>query len=158
VAKLPEPIEELLRAALVAELTTLDASGRPITHPLIPLYDGERILFTTSVLFAKKLEHIRRNPKVAIAISDPVALPGVTFHRATIQGDAEIDERDLHHGWERVMPLWRAKEPAIEKFLAQRFALPLFFERAVISVAPRRAFLWREGRTDRAPETFEVAA
>ena len=51
-----------------------------------------------------------------------------------------------------------AKEPAIERFLAQRFAMPLFFERAVIQIAPRRAFFWREGRTDRAPEIFELAA
>ena len=157
-AKLPEPIAELLRVALVADLTTIDARGRPVTHPLIPLYDGERILFTSSVLFSKKLEHVRRNPKVAVAISDPTALPGVPFHRATIQGDAELDDRDVHHGWERVMPLWRAKEPAIDRFLAQRFALPLFFERAVVSIVPRRAFLWRDGRTDRTPEVFEVAA
>jgi len=156
-AHLPDLVADVLRAALVAELTTIDPSGRPVTHPLIPLYDGERILFTSSVLFSKKLEHVRRNPKVAVAVSDPVAVPGVPFHRVTIQGDAEVDERDVHHGWERVMPLWRAKEPAIDKFLAQRFALPLFFERAVISVKPRRALLWHDGRTDNAPETFEVA-
>jgi general stress protein 26 len=156
-AKLPEPIAELLRAALVAELTTIDGAGRPVTHPLIPLFDGERILFTSSVLFAKKLDHVRRNPKVAVSISDPVAVPGVPFHRATIQGDAVIDDTDLHHGWERVLPLWQAKEPAIARFLAQRFALPLFFERAVIEIAPRRALFWSEGRTDRAPAVFEVA-
>src|SRR5260221_3545701 len=123
-AKLPEPIAELLRAALVAELTTIDGNGRPVTHPLIPFYDGTHILFTSSVLYAKKLEHVRRNPKVSVSISDPVAVLGAAFHRAMIQGDAEIDDRDLHHGWERVMPLWREKEPAIDKFIAQRFALP----------------------------------
>ena len=157
-ANLPEPVAQVLGAALVAELTTIDPSGRPVTHPLIPLYDGERILFTSSVLFSRKLDHVRKNPKVSVAVSDPIAVPGVPFHRVTIQGDAEVDDRDVHHGWERVMPLWRAKEPAIDKFLAQRFALPLFFERAVISVEPRRALLWRDGRTDRAPETVEVAA
>lgn len=156
-SQLPVEIAALLRTALVAELTTIDTAGRPVTHPLIPLYEGERILFTSSVLFAKKLEHLRGNPKVAVAISDPVAVPGAPFHRATIQGDARVDERDLHHGWERVLPLWREKEPAIDRFFAQRFALPLFWERAVIEIEPRRAFLWREGRTDRAPEIFEVA-
>ena len=36
---LPEPIEELLEKALVSELTVLDAAGRPVTHPRIPLYE-----------------------------------------------------------------------------------------------------------------------
>jgi hypothetical protein len=41
-------------------------------------------------------------------------------------------------------------------FLGKRVALPLFFERAVIEVRPRKVFLWEEGRTDRAPQVFEV--
>jgi general stress protein 26 len=158
VSHLPPRIEELLRRALVAELTALDESALPVTHPLIPLYDGELIYFTSSVLFPKKLERIKRNPKVALAITDPVALPGVRFGRATIQGDATVDDRDLHHGWERVLPLWRAKEPAIDAFFKQRVALPLFWERAVIEIRPRRALFWEDGRTDREPAVFEAGA
>ncbi|MBA3366545.1 MAG: transposase, partial [Actinobacteria bacterium] len=37
---LPESVEELLDTALVAEVTVIDPSGSPVTHPLIPLYDG----------------------------------------------------------------------------------------------------------------------
>ena len=33
----------------------------------------------------------------------------------------------------------------------------LFFERAVIEIVPRRAFLWEDGRTDRPPQVFELA-
>jgi general stress protein 26 len=156
-ARLPEAIEELLRAALVAELTVGDESGRPASHPLIPLYDGRLIYLTSSVLFSKKLERIKRNPKVALSISDPAAMPNARFHRATIQGDARVDDADIHHGWERVLPLWRAKEPAIDAFFAQRVALPLFWERAVIEIEPRRAFLCPEGDTKRAPQVFEVS-
>ena len=43
-ATLPEPVEALLEAALVGELTVVDATGHPVTYPLIPLYDGERDL------------------------------------------------------------------------------------------------------------------
>jgi general stress protein 26 len=154
---LPEPIEALLETALVSELTVIDPSGRPVTHPLIPLYDGELIYLTSSILFSKKLEHIKANPKVSISISDPVAVTTDSFARATIQGDATVDDSDLHSGWERVLPLWRKKEPAIDIFLGKRVALPLFFERAVIEVRPRKAFLWAEGRTDRAPQVFDVA-
>jgi general stress protein 26 len=157
VGVLPEPIESLLDAALVAELTVVDPSGRLVTHPLIPLYDGELIYLTSSVLFSRKLEHIKANPKVSLSLTDPEAIKVERFHRATIQGDATVDDSDLHAGWERVLPLWRKKEPVIDAFLGKRVALPLFFERAVIELRPRRAFLWEDGRTERAPQVFELA-
>jgi hypothetical protein len=156
---LPEPIEELLNAALVAELTVVDPDGHPVTHPLIPLYDGERVYMTSSVLFSKKLDHIKLNPRVSVSVTDPNALQGGTFRRATIQGDATVDDSDLHSGWERrVLPLWRTKEPSIDWFLGKRVALPLFFERGIIEVVPRRAFLWEDGDTTKAPQVFEPTA
>jgi len=158
VGVLPEPIEELLETALVAELTVIDPRGRPVTHPLIPLYDGELVYLTSSVLFSRKLEHIKANPKVSLSITDPAAVRVERFRRATIQGDATVDDSDLHSGWERrVLPLWREKEPVIDVFLGKRVALPLFFERGIIEIRPRRAFLWEDGRTDRPPQVFELA-
>ncbi len=154
---LPEPVEALLETALVCELTVVDPSGLPVTHPLIPFYDGELIYLTSSILFSKKLEHIKGNPRVSLSISDPVAVDVERFARATIQGDATVDDSDLHAGWERVLPLWRKKEPAIDMFLGKRVALPLFFERAVIEIRPTRAFFWEGGRTDRPPQVFELA-
>jgi hypothetical protein len=155
---LPEPIEELLNTALVGELTVIDPQGRLVTHPLIPLYDGERIYMTSSVLFSRKLEHIKRNPRVSLSISDPQAVKVDRFRRVTIQGDATVDDTDLHSGWERkVLPLWRVKEPAIDFFLGKRVALPLFFERGIIEIQPRRAFLWEDGRTENPPQVFELA-
>ena len=156
---LPEPIEELLNSALVAELTVVDDRGRPVTHPLIPMYDGDRIYLTSSVLFSRKLEHIKANPKVSLSISDPQAVTVERFRRATIQGDAIVDDSDLHAGWEqKVLPLWRVKEPAIDFFLGKRVALPLFFERGIIEIRPVRAFLWEDGKTDQPPQVFELAA
>lgn len=155
---LPEPIAELLNVALVAELTVLDSKGRPVTYPLIPLYDGEKIYMTSSVLFSKKLEHIKADPRVSVTITDPIAAAVEPFRRATIQGMARISEDDLHSGWERVMPLWAAKEPIIKDLLKKRFAMPLFWERSVIEIVPTRAFLWTNGETDQTPEVFNVEA
>ena len=152
---LPEPIEELLDAALVGELTVLD-DGRPVTYPLIPLYDGERIYMTSSVLFSRKLEHIKADPRVSMTITDPVAAGVEPFRRATIQGDARVLEDDLHSGWERVLPLWTAKEPVIAGLVKKRFAMPLFWERAVIEITPRRALLWAGGETRSDPEVFSL--
>jgi general stress protein 26 len=155
---LPEEIEELLATALVSEVTVVSPRGRPVTHPLIPFYDGELIYVTSSVLFSRKLEHIKANPKVSVSISDPKAVRVERFRRATIQGDATVDDSDLHSGWEeRVLPLWLEKEPMIAQFLGKRVALPLFFERAIVEIRPRRAFLWEDGRTDTPPQIFELA-
>ena len=41
-ATVPDPVSPLLDKALVAELTVVDGHGRPVTYPLIPLWDGER--------------------------------------------------------------------------------------------------------------------
>ncbi|MCI0344040.1 MAG: pyridoxamine 5'-phosphate oxidase family protein [Chloroflexi bacterium] len=149
-ATLPEPVERLLDAALVGELTVVNAAGRPITYPLIPLYDGERIYLTSSVLFSRKLEHIKRNGRVALSLTDPVALDGRT-DRATIQGDARVIEEDPHGGWERLLPIWEKKEPAIVAFLRARVALPLFFERSLIEITPRRALYWPDGQAGTPP-------
>lgn len=149
---MPEPVERLLEVALVGELTVVGPNGRPITHPLIPLYDGERLYMHSSTLFSKKLEHIKRNPKVAVALSDPVAMKG-NPDRATIQGMARIIEDDPHSQWEGlILGLWRRKEPVIDSFLKMRVALPLFFERAVIEITPERSLYWAEGDTSRAPQ------
>ena len=152
---LPEPVEELLRAALVAELTVIDEKGSPVTYPLIPLYDGERVYMTSSVLFSRKLEHIKANPRVSVTITDETATPVEEFSRTTIQGDARIVEDDLHSGWERILPLWTNKEPIIKDLVKKRFAMPLFWERAMIEIVPRRVYLWPGGRTDREPQVFE---
>jgi general stress protein 26 len=149
-ATLPEPVEALLDAALVGELTVINGAGRPITYPLIPLYDGERIYLTSSVLFSRKLEHLKANPHVSLSLTDPVALGGRT-DRATIQGDARVIEDDPHGGWERLLPIWERKEPAIVAFLKARVALPLFFERSLIEITPRKAWYWPDGRADDAP-------
>ena len=143
-SSLPEPVERLLGAALVGELTVVDGRGRPVTYPLIPLYDGERIYLTSSTLFSRKLDHIKANPKVSLSITDPIAVGGRT-DRTTIQGDARVIDDDPHGGWERLLPIWEAKEPAIVAFLKARVALPLFFERALIEITPRRSLYWADG-------------
>ncbi len=153
---LPDPVERLLDVALVGELTVIGRNGRPVTHPLIPLYDGERIYLHSSTLFSKKLEHIKRDARVSLALTDPVAMKGNT-DRATIQGIARIIDDDPHSEWERlILDLWRKKEPSINDFLKARVALPLFFERAVIEITPERGLYWRDGDTERLPEAFSA--
>src|SRR6476660_6497499 len=149
-ATIPAPAAELLDKALVAELTVVDPTGRPVTYPLIPLWDGERVYMTSSTLFSRKLEHIGHDPHVSVSVTDPVSVGG-REDRVTIQGDARVIDDDPHGGWERLLPIWSAKEPAIVSFLKARVALPLFFERALIEITPRRVFFWPDGRAQRPP-------
>jgi hypothetical protein len=143
-ATIPAPAAELIERALVAELTVVDTTGRPVTYPLIPLWDGERVYMTSSTLFSRKLEHIAANPRVSVSVTDPVSVGG-RADRLTIQGDARVIAEDPHGGWERLLPIWSAKEPAIVAFLKDRVALPLFFERALIEITPRRVLYWPTG-------------
>jgi general stress protein 26 len=154
-ATIPAPVAELLEAALVGELTVIDSNGRPVTYPLIPLWDGDKIYLTSSTLFSRKLEHIRGNPKVSLSITDPDSVGG-EIDRATIQGDARVIEEDPHGGWERLLPIWEKKEPSIVYFLKARVALPLFFERALIEITPRRVLYWAGGDTASAPAVTQV--
>ncbi len=141
---IPASAAELIEQALVAELTVVDPTGRPVTYPLIPLWDGERVYMTSSTLFSRKLEHIAANPRVSVSVTDPVSVGG-REDRVTIQGDARVIAEDPHGGWERLLPIWSAKEPAIVAFLKERVALPLFFERALIEITPRRVLYWPTG-------------
>ena len=151
---LPAPVERLLEVALVGELTVVGRNGRPITHPLIPLPHDGLVYLHSSTLFSKKLEHIKRDPRVSLAITDPIATKG-NPDRATIQGTARLIEDDPHSDWERlILDLWLRKEPVIDDFLKARVALPLFFERAVIEITPERCLYWEGGDTGRAPAEF----
>jgi hypothetical protein len=155
-APMPEPVARLIDAALVGELTVIDRSSRPVTYPLIPLWDGEKVYLTSSTLFSRKLEHIRADARVSLSITDPVAVGGAT-DRATIQGDARVIEEDPHGGWERLLPIWEKKEPSIVYFLKARVALPLFFERALIEITPRRVLYWDHGDAAVAPVVAMLA-
>jgi hypothetical protein len=153
---LPPEIASLLDVALVGELTVVDAKGRPVTYPVLPFYDGRVIFLTSAVLFSRKLRHIKANPKVSIAFTDPVGVPATPFHRATVQGEARVFDEDLHAGWERALPAWRAKEPVIDSYLKKRFGIPLFFERAIVEITPVRAFLWEDADTRKPPRVLEL--
>ncbi len=152
---IPAPVVELLESALVAELTVIDGAGRPVTYPLIPLWDGERIYMTSSTLFSRKLEHIDGNARVSVSVTDPVSVGG-RADRVTVQGDARVIAEDPHGGWERLLPIWSAKEPAIVAFLKARVALPLFFERALIEIVPRRVLYWPDGDTSQGPHVTDL--
>ena len=133
---LPEQARQLLDAALVGELTVVrrraarDLPADPVVRRRPRVHDLEH------AVLPQARAH-RGEPAGALSITDPVAVGGAAG-RLTIQGDARVIAEDPHGGWERLLPIWEAKEPAIVAFLKVRVALPLFFERALIEIVPRR--------------------
>ena len=153
---IPAHVEKILENALVCSFTCIDGKGRPVTHPLLPLYerDSGNIYFTSSVLFSKKLEYIKRNPRVSALFSNRRFIRSDEFHVVLVQGDARVLEEDIHHGWEKLLPLWRKKEPYIDAYVKQRIALPLFWERSIIELAPRKLYVWNDGDMSKEPQIY----
>lgn len=156
--ELPVESREVLESALVCEFTVVSPSGRPITHPLLPLYDSQdgRLFVTSSVLFSKKLDHIKRNPKVSALFSHRAGIRVSPYRILLVQGNAKVAEEDIHHGWERLLPLWRKKEPYIDSFVKMRYALPLFWERSVMELSPTKVYSWPKGDANQPPEVYRV--
>jgi general stress protein 26 len=157
-SRLPQEVEAVLEGALVAILTVINERNEPVSHPMLPLYDREKgvLYFTSSILFSKKLEHIKKNPRVSVLISQREYVKSEQYHAVEIKGDARVLDRDLSREWQRLLPLWRKKEPYIDAYVKQRFALPLFWERAIIEVQPRKVRVWRDGDLEREPEHYSL--
>lgn len=150
---IPAYVEEVFSGALVAILSYLDSKGWISSHPMLPLYDPakQRLYFTSSILFSKKLEHIKRNPRVSVLFTNREYIKAPNYHVVNVKGDARVYDEDIHRGWEWLLPLWRKKEPYVDAFLKQRIALPLFWERAVIEVIPHEILVWENGDTSAEP-------
>jgi len=153
-----EEAEQVMKGALVCVLTYINENGEPVSHPMLPLYDAEakKLYFTSSVLFSKKLEEIKKNGKISVLFSGRNYIKSEKYHVVHVKGDAVVKDTDLSNAWLNLLPLWKEKEPYIERFLKQRYALPLFWERAVIEVTPSEVSLWREGDLTREPEVVRL--
>ena len=131
---LSKEIARLVDEAPVADLTVVAEDGRPITYPMTPILQGERILLTSSVLDCRKLEHIKANSKVCLSVGG-----------AVISADARVLEDDLHSGWEHLLPSIGKKDPSVPALLAARLAFPLISERAVIELTVKKTTVWPDG-------------
>ncbi|MCS7142772.1 MAG: pyridoxamine 5'-phosphate oxidase family protein [Aigarchaeota archaeon] len=157
--ELMDEVEEVMRQSLVCILTFTNEKGEPVSHPMLPLYDKElkRLYFTSSVLFSKKLEDIKRNGNVSVLFQGRSFVKAEKYHAVTLKGSARVEDEEFSERWMRLLPLWREKEPYIDAYLKRRVALPLFWERAVIEITPREYVVWVDGDLSRPPVTIRVS-
>jgi hypothetical protein len=156
VPALSYPIARLIDAALVGDLTVIDATGRPIVYQMVPVLWGDRIVMTSSVLDSVKIAHIKANPRVSFSVTNADAI-GTFTGKVTVQCDARVAEDDLHSGWERLLDNWQRKDRTTIALLTERYEYPLVFERVLIELTPRRTWFWPDGRTDQPPQTTIAA-
>jgi len=150
----PAWVRETFDSYLVCEFTTVK-SGKPVTLPLLPFYlpDSGKFVVTSSILFSKKAENVRQNPKVSLLFSNPEGSKAGK-HAVLVQGMAHADDSDLDHGWEKYLGYWRKKEPYIDAYLAEREKFGWFWKRIVVQVEPKKILAWKNGDTSRSPEVF----
>jgi general stress protein 26 len=152
--KLPNWVQDAFDNYLVCEFTTIK-NGKPVTLPLLPFYVPEtgKLIVTSSILFSKKVEHVKENPKVSMLFSNPEGSKGGK-HVVLVQGIASADDSDLEHGWEKYLTYWRKKEPYIDAYLAEREKFGWFWKRIVVQVEPKKITAWKDGDTSQLPQTF----
>ena len=80
--------EDFLEKQDVARIATVSPKGWPQVTPVIHIYHDGRIYFITDY-GARKLENIKKNPKVGVAVDVYARQPASVI----IQGRAEIIER-----------------------------------------------------------------
>ena len=154
--RLPSWVQDTFNNYLVCEFTSIK-NGRPVTLPLLPFYlpDTGKLVVTSSILFSRKIEHMKLNPKVSMLFSNPEGTESGK-HVVLVQGTATTDDRDLDHGWEKYLSYWRKKEPYIDAYLADREKFGWFWKRVVVQVEPRKITAWKNGDTSQKPEVFGV--
>ena len=152
--QVPHWVRESFDNYLICEFTTI-SHDKPVTFPLLPFYlpDSGNFVVTSSILFSKKIENLKKNPKVSMLFSNPEG-SNVGKHAILVQGLSTYEDSDLDHGWERYLPYWRKKEPYIDGLLADREKFGWFWKRIVVKVEPRRILAWKNADISRPPEIY----
>ena len=122
-AELTDTQVALLRGTSFGAVATLQEDGTPQTSIVWLDTDGEHVIFNTTNVRAKG-RHLRRDPRVSVAIFDP-AQPYSYFE---VEGTAELD---LEGANEHISELSR-------KYTGKDFHTPQ--DRVIVRVKPRRIF------------------
>ncbi len=149
-ATLPADVQQVFERFVTTELTTVDASGQPITWPVTPYYrqGAGAIDLTTGVGYPKKADDAARNPHVSLLFSDPTG-SGIDAPCAVlVQGTARVDDTNLESNRDRYLRESVEKLPATKAMHPPGFMRGLFdwyYLRLYIYVRPERVFVWPEG-------------
>lgn len=143
--------DEVVRSYVVAEFVTLARDGSPVCWPMMPTYEGDRIAFSTGVMYPTKARNARRDPRVAALFSDPTASGRSDADPLVlVQGRAEVFDQDIQGNTERYVAQLKRKVPLYRLVLRSglvRRAMAGYLARVWIEVVPQREHVWLRGST-----------
>jgi len=155
---LPPGVEEVFTEFRTCEFSTLARDGAPIAWPLITLWqpEEERFVLTTSIGLPRKAFNVRRDGRVSLLFSDPMASGLEDPPAVLVQGDAEAPDEietspdHLREYWRRVFRIQPAGKTYGADPLTRRL-LDWYYMRLYIYVKPRRILVWPKGDFTKAP-------
>jgi Pyridoxamine 5'-phosphate oxidase len=146
---LPSEVEEVLLEFRTCEMSTFARDGTPITWPTLPFWnsDESRFMITTSISLAQKAFNVRRNPRVSLLFSNPMASGLHDPPAVLVQGDAEAPDEIVTSvdGFGDELRRVFQRQPASRVYSSNplmRYFMDWYYMRLVIHVAPRRILWW----------------
>lgn len=125
-------INDFLSQPFIAKIATVRADGSPYVVPVIYNWDGEYI-YVIARKRAAWIEHIRRDPRVAVLIDDPKP----PHPRVLIEGEAEIVGTDWVEMGKKMLEKYMGKEMS-QKYIEGTIDQP----RWVIKITPKKVTSW----------------
>jgi PPOX class probable F420-dependent enzyme len=90
--RLPESAKELIRSGALGHLVTIGRSGAPQVTCVWVAVDGDDLLTAHLSLRQKKLENVRRDPRVAVSFEGSTIHPPGLREHLVVHGRATIEE------------------------------------------------------------------
>lgn len=87
-AVIPEKYRDILNAKSAAHVATIGPKGEPQSSPVWFGWDGEHVLFSLTKT-RQKYRNLKRDPRIALSITDPKVLERYLEIRGTVE---RIDE------------------------------------------------------------------
>lgn len=131
-------VDDFLRRPLIAKIATVRADGSPYVVPVIYNWDGQNV-YIIGRKRAAWIEHIRREPRVAVLIDDP----NPPHPRVLIEGEAEIIGTEWVEMGKEMLEKYLGEEMS-QKYLEGTIDQP----RVVIRVIPKRITSWIISKED----------
>jgi hypothetical protein len=159
-ASLPPDVQRAFERFITTELTTVDASGQPITWPVTPYYraGAGAIDVTTGIGYPKKADDAARHPQVSLLFSDPTGSGIENPCAVLVQGTAQVDDKNLESNRERYWRESAEKLPATKEMHPPSFMRGMFdwyYMRLYIYVRPERVFVWEGGDFSAEPTLYD---
>jgi len=142
-------VDQILHGDLTTAIAYLTPAGGAVATAVAPVGLRDRnagvVSFTTSLGFGKKIDRIRRDPKVALAYhAREHGFAGGNNRYVLVQGDAEIVEAPDREYLETVVG------PAAERFMGKpkrgpfwdRWLAAYYADRVPVNVTGRRILVW----------------